>query len=188
MKTTDEFGTPMRCSGIRHKETTATPFRGPSSTQQQRNCWDYLGRDMTRYGCFSPCGESGISCMVSWELACTFKMLMQILEIGCGNGVFTRRLVELEASKHIVASDFSENQLSHARFRTQSAVKQGNETEPPLVEFRNVDAVEVDGAFLPHSQEWAQKISEVGSGEKGTGQVYAVPFLCRDQGPWRACL
>ena len=83
-------------------------------------------------------------------------MLMQILEIGCGNGVFTRRLVELEAAKHIVATDFSENQLSHARSRTESALSQGSNSEPPLVEFRNVDAVKVNGTFLPHSQEWAQ--------------------------------
>lgn len=84
-------------------------------------------------------------------------MLMQMLEIGCGNGVFTRRLVELQASKHIVATDFNENQLSHARFRTQSALNQGTKSEPPLVEFRNVDAVQEDGAFLLHYQEWAQK-------------------------------
>ena len=84
------------------------------------------------------------------EIDMYIYMLLQILEIGCGNGVFTRRLVQLEASKHIIATDFSESQLSHARFRNQSATSQGIKSEPPLVEFRNVDAVKGDGAFLPH--------------------------------------
>src|SRR5437764_5864681 len=39
-----------------------------------------------------------------------------VLEIACGNGVFSRRMAELDVS--VVATDFSEQLLEYARART----------------------------------------------------------------------
>src|SRR5437879_3107783 len=39
----------------------------------------------------------------------------QVLEIACGNGVFTRRMAQLGA--HVTATDFSAQLLEHARAR-----------------------------------------------------------------------
>ena len=38
-----------------------------------------------------------------------------VLEIACGNGVFTRRMAQLGV--HVIATDFSEQFLEHARAR-----------------------------------------------------------------------
>src|SRR5258708_5847660 len=39
-----------------------------------------------------------------------------VLEIACGNGVFARRMAQLGV--HVIATDFSEQLLEHARART----------------------------------------------------------------------
>lgn len=46
----------------------------------------------------------------------------RILEIGCGNGSFARRLVDLGAVNEVVATDFSDLQLASARSRTSSTL------------------------------------------------------------------
>ena len=70
---------------------------------------------------------------------------LQVLEIGCGNGVFTRRLIELRAADHILATDFSERQLMHAKSRTASAVRHSTDSNCPSVGFLKVDATRQNG-------------------------------------------
>ena len=55
-----------------------------------------------------------------------------VLEIACGNGVFTRRMAELGA--RVVASDFAEKMLAHARARSAEYADR--------IEYRRIDATD----------------------------------------------
>lgn len=56
----------------------------------------------------------------------------RILDIGCGNGLFARRLATLGAE--VVAIDFSEQMIAYARTRTQS--------QENSIEYRVLDATD----------------------------------------------
>jgi len=57
-----------------------------------------------------------------------------VLEIACGNGVFARRMAQLDV--HVVATDFSAQLLDHARARTSEHTDR--------IEYRLVDATRED--------------------------------------------
>jgi 2-polyprenyl-3-methyl-5-hydroxy-6-metoxy-1,4-benzoquinol methylase len=58
----------------------------------------------------------------------------RVLEIACGNGVFTRRMAQLGA--HVVASDFSDRLLERARARSSDLADR--------IEYRRIDATSAD--------------------------------------------
>lgn len=65
----------------------------------------------------------------------------QVLEIGCGNGSFARRMAKCGAVDHVLATDFSQEQLQHARDRTPSS-------DYPTVQFAALDATRRSGSTL----------------------------------------
>ncbi len=60
-----------------------------------------------------------------------------ILDIGCGNGNFSRRLAELGA--HVVAFDYSEQMVESAKNRSENYLNQ--------IDYRVVDATNYDELF-----------------------------------------
>ena len=65
-------------------------------------------------------------------------MHAQLLEVGCGNGSFARRLSESGAVDHILATDFSQEQLRRARQWTPAH-------EHPRLRFKALDATRRSG-------------------------------------------
>jgi SAM-dependent methyltransferase len=68
----------------------------------------------------------------------------QVLEIGCGNGSFARRLSASGAVDHVLATDFSQEQLRRARHQTPAH-------EHPRLRFAALDATRRSGVLALHA-------------------------------------
>ncbi|MFY9716972.1 MAG: class I SAM-dependent methyltransferase [Thermoplasmata archaeon] len=121
----------MKRNGPARKGPGLSPAGSRPSTAEVREIWDanaaFWDERMGE-------GNSTHSLLVSptMERLLELRPGQEVLEIACGNGQFARRLAQLGAT--ILATDFSEAMLEHARQRTGASTA--------AIEYRRVDATD----------------------------------------------